>query len=135
MEVKNLWLVTQRKPLEAVVPHWWMRCLLRRVFEHYGFAARDHNGLSYASIEYRGVFDDEGEARHAANCHGGSVKPIPFNCALPEETVSYGVGDVPQSEASPFYRRGVLLPFRAVPREDYGLLEAKIEQLISRASA
>jgi hypothetical protein len=119
-EIPNLWLVTQRKPLETVEPIPWLRWLLRQYFAWRGFACRSHcdcKGKCYASVEYRGVFDNEAEARWAANCEGGAVKPIPFNAALPEETVTYQVCDVPQSEASAFYRRGVMLPFRAVPRE------------------
>jgi hypothetical protein len=126
LQVRNFWLVTQRKPLEEAVPQWWMRWILRRIFKYYGFAARDHDGKSYASIEYRGVFDDEAMAYHAARCDGGAVKPIPFNCALPEETVRYGVGDVPMSEASPWYRRGVMLPFEAIPRHGIERLREKI---------
>lgn len=135
MLVKDVYLVTQRKPLEAVVPHRWMRWLLRMVFKYYGFACRDADGKSYASIEYRGVFDNEADARWAANCDGGAVKPIPFNAALPEQTVTYKAGDVPMSEASSFYRRGVLLPFVAVDRSDVAglaMLEAKIEQTLRR---
>jgi hypothetical protein len=127
-EVRNLWLVTQRKPLESVEPNPWLRWLLRRYFRWRGFAARDHDGKSYASIEYRGVFDDEGEARWAAKCDGGAVKPIPFNCALPEETVQYQSNDVPMSEAAAWYRRGVMLPFVAVPRSGIDRLREKIHE-------
>ena len=132
MEVRDLQLVTQRKPLEDVVPQWWMRWFLRKVFKYYGFACRSHcgecDGQCYASIEYRGVFDDEAMARWAANCQGGAVKPIPFNAALPEETVKYKEGDVPMSEASPWYRRGVALPFEAVPRGAMERLRQKIHE-------
>lgn len=121
MEVRSLKLVTQRKPLEEVEPIWLLRWLLRLYFKWRGFACRSHcgkcDGKCYASIEYRGVFDDDAMAYHAARCLGGEVKPIPFNAALPEETVQYEVGDVPLSEASPWYRRGVMLPFVAVPRK------------------
>jgi hypothetical protein len=121
MEVRNMSLVTMRKPLEEVEPIWLLRWLLRQYFRWRGFACRSHcgkcDGRCYASIEYRGVFDDEGMAYYAARCNGGSVTPIPFNAALPEETVQYQIGDVPLSEASPWYRRGVALPFQAVPRK------------------
>ena len=113
--VRDLYLVTQRKPLEAVEPIAAIRWLLRAYFKWRGFACRDWDGRSYASIEYRGVFDDEAMAHWAANCEGGAVKPIPFNSVLPEETVAYKAGDVPQSEASFWYRRGVALPYTAVP--------------------
>lgn len=163
--VTDHWLATQRKPLEEVEPIAALRWLLRRYFEWRGYACRNHvcknedgkhgtgkvvhcgecgapvvvlcDGKCYASIEYRGTFESESDGRWAANCRGGEVKPIPYNAALPEETVSYGVGDVPQSEASQFYRQGVRLPFAAVPRkeiDDRLLLEAKIEQVARAAS-
>jgi hypothetical protein len=128
--VTDHWLATQRKPLEEVEPIWILRWLLRKYFSWRGFACRSHcgecDGKCYASIEYRGTFDRESDARWVANCNGGEVKPIPFNSALPEETVSYGVGDVPQSEASQFYRHGVSLPFAAVPRGKLERLQEKI---------
>lgn len=144
--ITDHWLATQRKPLEEVEPIALLRWLLRRYFEWRGFACRSHvcnnedgrhkngrtvacpkcaapvavlcDGKCYASIEYRGTFENESDGRWAANCSGGEVKPIPFSAALPEETVSYGVGDVPQSEASGFYRKGVRLPFAAIPRNE-----------------
>jgi hypothetical protein len=141
VEVRDLKLVTQRKPLEEVEPIWLLRWLLRHYFEWRGFACRSHcgrcDGKCYASIEYRGVFDDDGMAYHAARCAGGAIKPIPFNAALSEETVQYKEGeDVPLSEASPWYRRGVMLPFVAVPRkkirgylDSLRLLEGRMDQL------
>jgi hypothetical protein len=128
--ITDHWLATQRKPLEEVEPIWLLRWLLRKYFAWRGFACRSHcgecDGKCYASIEYRGTFDRESDARWAANCKGGEVKPIPFSAALPEETVSYGVGDVPQSEASQFYRQGISLPFAAVPRGKLERLQEKI---------
>lgn len=128
----NHWLATQRKPLEEVEPIALLRWLLRKYFAWRGFACRGHcgdcDGKCYASIEYRGTFDNEADARWAANCDGGEVKPIPFNAALPEETVSYGVGDVPQSEASQFYRQGVALPFAAIERGKLERLRKKIRE-------
>lgn len=131
MEIKNYWLATQRKPLEEVVPHAVVRWLLRLIYKYYGFAARDYDGHSYASIEYRGVFDTEAAARWAANCPGGAVKPIPFNAALPECTVSYGSSDAPHSEASQMYRKGLLLPFVAIPRAELENLH-KLERMIDK---
>lgn len=135
-EVRDMFLVTQRKSLEAVEPWWWLRWLLRKYFEWRGFACRSHcncSGGCYASVEYRGVFDDEAAARFAASCEGGEYKPIPFNAALPEETVSYIPGDAPLSEASAWYRRGAMLPFVAVPRDDLQRLEEKVQQTLDCA--
>lgn len=135
-EVRNLFLVTQRKSLEAVEPWRWLRWLLRKYFEWRGFACRSHcncEGNCYASIEYRGVFDDEAAARWAASCEGGEYKPIPFNAALPEETVSYIPGDAPLSEVSPWYRRGAMLPFVAIRRTDLHQLEEKVQETLDCA--
>jgi hypothetical protein len=137
LQVRNLWLVTQCKSLEDAEPVWLLRWLLRRYFQWRGFACRSHcgkcNGDCYASIEYRGAFDNEPEARWAASCKGGAYRPIPFNAALPEETVQYIAGDVPTSESSPWYRRGVMLPFVAIERSQFERLEAKTQQTLDCA--
>jgi len=161
MEVRDLFLVTQRKAFEDVEPIWLLRWLLRRYFKWRGFACRSHicnnedgrhgngktiqcpkcaapviilcDGKCYASIEYRGAVDDEATARWASNCQGGSFTPIPFNVVLPEETVTYKQGDVPQSEASPWYRRGVMLPFIAIERSQFEKLDAKTQQVLDCA--
>jgi len=136
-EVRNLWLVTQRKSLESIEPWPWLRWLLRQYFAWRGFACRSHcgkcDGRCYASIEYRGVFDSESEARWAASCEGGEYKPIPFNAALPEQTVRYLAGDAPLSEASAWYRRGAALPFETITRADLKRLERKIEETVECA--
>ena len=124
--ITNLSLVTQRKPLEDVVPNRFIRWLLRRIYEHYGFAARDTDGKTYFNIEYRGVFTDPALARYLASCPGGAVRTVPLDAPLPEETVQYGKEDVPLSEASPDYRRGMILPFVAVPREEVERLHESI---------
>lgn len=155
-EVRDLFLVTQRKSLEVVEPWRWLRWLLRRYFEWRGFACRSHvcnnedgrhgqgrsvdcpncgtpvvvlcDGKCYASIEYRGAFDDAAAARFIASCDGGEYKPIPFNAALPEETVAYKTGDAPLSEASPWYRRGALLPFIAIERDKFEQLVDEVDK-------
>lgn len=155
IEVRDMFLVTQRKPLETVEPWPWLRWLLRRYFQWRGFACRSHvcsneggrhgtgktvdcpgcgtpvivlcDGTCYASIEYRGGFDDAATARFAASCEGGESKPIPFNAALPEQTVTYKPVDIPFSEASPWYRRGVTLPFVALTRSEFEALDKKVE--------
>lgn len=160
-EVRDFFLITQRKSLESVEPIWWLRWLLRKYFKWRGYACRSHvcnnedgrhgkgktvnchqcgtpvvvlcDGNCYASIEYRGVVDDGAAARWAASCEGGEYKPIPFNALLPEETCSYIPGDVPLSEASPWYRRGVMLPFVAIKRSDLELLEDKVQETLDYA--
>lgn len=136
-EVHNYWLVTQRKSLESIEPWRWLRWALRKYFEWRGFACRAHcgncDGKCYASVEYRGVFDNEAAARFAASCEGGEYKPIPFNAALPEETVSYLTGDAPLSEASPWYRRGAMLPFVSLPRDLFNQLDDKTKQTLDCA--
>lgn len=161
IEVRDMFLATQRKPLEDLEPWPWLRWLLRRYFEWRGFACRRHvcdnedgrhgsgktvdcpqcgspvivlcDGKCYASIEYRGVYDDEAAARWVANSKGGEIKPIPFNAVLSEETTSYKTGDAPQSEASPWYRRGFMLPFITLTRSELKQLEAKIDQTVDCA--
>jgi len=123
-------LVTQRKPLEEVEPIWIIRWLLRLYFEWRGFACRSHcgpcDGKCYANIEYVGTFADKVEAYHAANQFGGAVKPIPFNGVLPAETVAYKAGDVPQSEASHWYRKGVALAHISLPLTSAQRLQEKL---------
>jgi len=161
MQVRDFFLVTQRKPFEDVEPIWLLRWLLRRYFKWRGFACRSHicdnedgrhgsgktvncpkcdspvvvlcDGKCYASVEYRGGFDDEAAARWIANCKGGAYKPIPFNAALSEETVSYKSGDVPQSEESAWYRRGVMLPFVSIERSQFRYLEREVQQTLDCA--
>jgi hypothetical protein len=157
-EVQNKWLSTQRKPLEEVVPHRLIRWLLRRLFEHYGFACRSHtcnnedgkhgtgstvecpncatpvvvlcDGKCYASIEYRGVFDRKSDAYWLSNGNGGALKPIPYNVALPPQTVQYQGGEeTPGSEAADYYRRGVPLPYEAILRSDLDKLGRKINDV------
>ena len=115
-------LVTQRKALEDVEPNRILRWLLRKYFNWRGFACRSHcgecDGRCYASIEYRGVFDDSADAYWAANCKGGAVKPIPHNGVLPETTVAYRPEQVPQCEVADQYRKGMRIGrFVAVPIE------------------
>lgn len=125
-------LVTQRKRLEDIEPIWAIRWLLRKYFAWRGFACRSHcgecDGKCYASIEYRGTFSDPVDAYWAANCDPGAVKPIPFNALLPEQTVSYKPELNPQSEVAADYRKGVLLPFVAVPRSDLECLQQTLKE-------
>lgn len=136
-EVRDLFLVTQRKTLEQQEPNALIRWLLRRYFQWRGYACRGHCGKCdgcYASVEYVGVFDDAGVARWVANGYGGAVKPIPFNAALPYETVAYQQTEVPLSEEAQWYRRGVVLPFVAVPRAQFEALGEQIDQLVESSN-
>lgn len=154
--IQNKFLTVQRKSLEQVVPNRFVRWFVRWVHRHYGFACRSHvcnnedgrhkngttvncpncdtpvvvmcDGTCYASIEYRGIFDSEPDARWAANCAGGSLREVPYNAALPEETVQYGKTDDPMSEISAEYRRGVPLPFVAIPRGEIERLQQGINR-------
>lgn len=122
----DLWVAYQRKSLDndPRLP-WWLKWFLRRVYDHYDWAANDHDGKSYCQTEWRGVFTDESDARWAASCPGGQYRSLPFEVALPEETVGYGKYDVPLSSHSAKYRHKKL-PFVAVPREQIERLEEKI---------
>ena len=131
-EIVNHYLVTQQKALEELVPHWIVRWFLRWVYQHYGFAAmscRCKHGVTYFNLEQRATFSDPAEARHWANCSGGSYKPIPHDPPqpLPEITAQYGVLDFPQSEASADYRNRKL-PFSVVPTADLERLGHGIRQ-------
>jgi class 3 adenylate cyclase len=77
------------------------------------------------------IFNTAGDAVLA---EFGRYKPIPFNAALPEETVSYLAGDSPLSEASPWYRRGAALPFVAISREQYNLIDRTTAQTLDCAN-
>lgn len=134
-EIKTKWLVRQQKTLDdhpTMPPE--IKEFLRWVYDTYGFAATDHNGKTYCSIEDRGVFDDEVDARWAANCAGGSYKAVPYNVALPEDTVMYGTHDFPALEVSAAYRNRKL-PFTVVPtqqlEEERGALQ-RLRNLITQ---
>ena len=138
-----MFLVVCRKPIEDLP--WWLRRLLRWVYHHYGWAASGGNldarklskeypsidlsrfqvGDTYYSIEYRGVFTSEADARWAASCPGGSYIEVPCNELLPEETAQYGIHDFPLSEVSAAYRNRKL-PFVTVPRAQVERLEESL---------
>lgn len=126
----DLWLVVQRKPLEETEPIWLLRWLLRKYFKWRGFACRSHcdcDGKCYANIEYQGIFSNEADARWAANTPGGKYQALPLNTMLPAETVSYGKMDVPMSEASAEYRRGIQMPYAPIPRKYLKRLQQSID--------
>jgi len=103
----------------------WLKVLLRWVYHRYGWAAIE-------GMQFRGVFDNEADARWAANCGGGSYRSAPYNAALPEATCQFGTYDHPQSEDSNDYRKRQL-PFVAVSRADLEALGARIEETAQNA--
>lgn len=85
-----------------------VKVLLRWVYQHYGWAAIE-------GIQWRGSFDDEADARWAANCTGGWYRSLPHNGPLEADVaVQFGVHDFPQSPASNQYRNR-RLPYTAIP--------------------
>lgn len=127
------YVVVQQKSLEddPLVP-WWMKWLLRRIYQWYGWAAVGHDGKSYCKLEFIGIFDNATAARWAAMVPGGSYRELPLNTSLPEETCQFGVHDFPHAEASSEYRNR-RLPYVAVARDDLDALGVKIEQTIDCA--
>lgn len=134
-EIQTKWLVRQQKTLDdhPTMPE-EVKEFLRWVYDTYGFAATAHNGKAYCSVEDRGVFDDEADARWSANCPGGSYKAVPYNVSLPEETVIYGPHDFPALEASASYRNRKF-PFTVVPtrqlEEEHGALQ-RLGELVAQ---
>ena len=102
-----------------------LRWFIRWVYDYYGFGVTGKG--EYCSFEDLGGFDNEADARWAANCRGGSVKTIPYNASLPQETVMFGQHDFPQSEASSYYRNR-RLPYTAVPTDYLERLEAVVNR-------
>jgi hypothetical protein len=127
-EIETKWLVRQQKTLDDFPIPEEIKKFLRWVYDTYGFAATDHNGKCCCSVEDRGVFDNEADARWAASCPGGSYKAVPYNVALPEETVMYGTHDFPTLPASASYRNR-RLPFTVVPTRELKAEHAAVQRL------
>lgn len=134
-EEEKIFIAYQFKSLEddPRLPR-WLKWVLRKIYDHYEWAANDHDGKSYCQIQWRGSFYNEADARWAASCPGGRYRALPLNGLLPEETCQYGIYDVPLSSHSPNYRNRSL-SFVAVPRERLVQLEKKVEQVYRSASA
>lgn len=130
---QSIFIAVQQKSLDDD-PHvpWWVKWLLRRIYQWYSWAAVDKDGRSYCKLEFRGAFTTEAAARWAAGCLGGSYRELPLDAPLPEETCQFGVHDFPLSSASPEYRNR-RLPYVAISREDLERLGSKIEQTIDCA--
>lgn len=121
------YVVVQQKSLDddPHVPR-WVKWLLRRVYQWYGWAAVGHDGKSYTKLEFLGIFDNATSARWAAMVPGGSYRELPLNASLPEQSCQFGVHDFPHSSTSNEYRNRKL-PYQAVPlRELERLREAKL---------
>lgn len=131
--LRTAYVAFQTKSLDddPLVPN-WIKWILRRIYQHYGWTAMDHNGKSYCKWAFLGIFDTATAARWAAMVPGGSWMELPLNQSLPEETCQFGAHDFPHSSASAEYRNRKL-PFVAVPRADIERLEQKIEQTVDCA--
>ena len=81
------YVVVQQKSLDddPYVPR-WLKWLLVRIYEWYGWAAVGHDGKSYCKLEFIGIFDNATSARWAAMVPGGSYRELPLNASLPEQT-------------------------------------------------
>lgn len=127
------YIVYQKKSLDddPLVPR-WLKWLLRKIYDHYGWAASDHDGKSYCKLEFLGIYDTCTAARWAAMVPGGGYHEVPVNESLPEETSQFRVHDFPKSSASTQYRRR-RLPFVTVPREQLEQLEDKVQETLDCA--
>lgn len=114
-DLLTAYVVVQQKSLEndPHVPR-LLKWFLRWVYFRYGWAAVDHNGKSYCSLQFVGIYDTATEARWAAMVPGGSYRELPLNSSLPEETCQFRVHDFPHSPISTDYRNRKLA-FAAVP--------------------
>lgn len=112
------YVVVQQKSLDddPHVPR-WLKWLLVRIYERYGWAAVGHDGKSYCKLEFIGIFDNATSARWAAMVPGGSYRELPLNASLPEQTCQFRVHDFPHSSKSHEYRNRKL-PYQAVPTKD-----------------
>lgn len=125
-DLLTAYVVVQQKSLDddPLVPR-WVKWLLRKIYQHYGWAAVDKNGKSYCKLEFIGIYDNATDARWAAMVPGGSYRELPLNCSLPPETCQFRIHDFPCSSVSSEYRNRKL-PFVTVPRSELEhLQEAK----------
>jgi len=120
-DITSVYLVGKRPPLSSHPVIW--RVLARWIYR------RLHWCPDYG-IEYQGIYTDEAEAGYAASAPGMFYMELPLNAELPDQTAQYGAHDFPLSEASAEYRNRKW-PFVVVPREDFELLDQKIERLVS----
>ncbi len=98
-----VYLVVQRRPLSTLP--WLIRWLLRAVYFRYRWAASEHEGGDYFSVEYQGVYTSQEDAYNAARCDGFSYTALPLDVCLPAETCHFRHHDFPTSEASSLYRQ------------------------------
>lgn len=114
-----VYLVAARPPITHL-PYLWRR-LAKLVYDKF------HWCPDYG-IDYRGVYTDEAEARHAASAPGMFYMELPLNGSLPPEPCQFGKHDFPLSEFSSEYRNRQPA-YVAVSRRDLARLGRKIEEL------
>lgn len=132
-EIKTTYVAFQTKSLDddPLIPR-WVKWLLRRIYQHYGWTAMDYDGKSYCKWEFLGVFETATGARWAAMVPGGSWLELPLNDSLPEENSQFGAHDFPRSSASHEYRNRKL-PFVAISRKELEALDEKVSQTLNCA--
>jgi hypothetical protein len=133
LQAVDVCLMTNVQPITRLPK--WAQWVVQFIYFTYGWAAtaKDEKGMYY-SVEYRGVTPDESEARYFSSEPNCSYMKLPWRSCLPIETGQYGTHDFPLAEASHRYRKRQL-PFIQVRRQDFELLEAKIDELARSASA
>jgi hypothetical protein len=141
-DVKELHLVLQRKPLRSFPLKRWERFVLelgyryfRWIYDRYGWAAAGRSPLGeWCNLETKGVYTDEAEAWHEANCEGGVVKRVPLNASLPSETCQYGAELWPALEGEVRRRYAHRqIPTVAIPISELARLGEAVEATVTRA--
>jgi len=97
-----------------------IKFFLLSVYLRYGWAAVE-------GMQFLGCYDNEADARWAANCEGGWYRSVPYNTTLPFEMCQFGTYDHPQSESSSEYRNRQL-PFVVIPRSVLEGLDNTLQQ-------
>lgn len=130
--VDTVYLVYKTRPLrESKVP-WYLQKLLQFVFDTWGYwyLSPDAPKDSYCSLEFIGVFTDEGEASWAAKAPGYHICPVTLNASLPDETCQWKPQDMPGEPWETRQRyQNPKLDLVAVPRQELAMLGRKIEEV------
>lgn len=146
-EWDEVFLASQRKyNLDPDRP-WWQKAYFRvflllmrfsyKVMKVYAPGEIDKDG-NIVLIEQQGVYWDEATAK--ATCPGGPegefwcVKPIPFNVALPKETVGYRGHDYPRARKPDRYLKPIVSTAPA-PAQDLVEIKEAFENISRIAGA